>query len=171
MRTYRPVPETVRAWMPPVPVVVEKIEVQFTASGEVWIWNALPYAVSQFSVTRQIAWLDPRSTWSHCGSLKALDQRVPVLPSNAVDAGNEAFSSDDAVAGWPCDSRTDAAPARLAGPTASIKANSAATIATMQIRRQANDRSATVLGPMATPASTQRNSCQGFIQALNVPRT
>src|SRR5260370_41427056 len=119
MRTYRPVPETVRAWMPPVPVVVEKIEVQFTASGEVWIWNALPYAVSQFSVTRQIAWLDPRSTWSHCGSLKALDQRVPVLPSTAADAGNEAFSSDDAVAGRPWATSADPPPAPPAGPTAS----------------------------------------------------
>src|SRR5258708_30304759 len=100
MRTYGPVPETVRVWMPPVPVVVEKIEVQFTASGEVWIWNALPYAVSQFSLTWQIVWLDPRSTWSHCGSLKALDQRVPGLPSKAAEAGVPAFSIDDAVAGW-----------------------------------------------------------------------
>jgi hypothetical protein len=31
--------------------------------------------------------LAPRSTWSHCGSLKALDQRVVVLPSTAADAG------------------------------------------------------------------------------------
>src|ERR1022692_711204 len=88
MRTYRPVPETVSVWMPPVPVVVEKIGVQFTASGDVWIWKALPYAVSQFSVTWQIVWLDPRSTCSHCGSLKSLDQRGP------------AFSVDEAVAGW-----------------------------------------------------------------------
>src|SRR5258708_11341999 len=102
MRTYRPVPETMRVWMPPVPVVVVKIEVQFTASGDVWIWNALPYAVSQFSVTWQIVWLDPRSTCSHCGSLKALDQRVPVLPSKAAEAGVPAFSIDDAVAGWAC---------------------------------------------------------------------
>ena len=100
MRTYRPVPETERVWMPPVPVVVEKIVVQVAASGEVWIWNAVAYAASQFSVTWQIDWLDPRSTWSHCGSEKALDQRVPVLPSTAFDAGSEAFSSDDAVAGW-----------------------------------------------------------------------
>ena len=100
MRTYRPVPETVRFWMPPVPVVVEKIGVQVTASGEVCIWNALPYAASQFSVTLQMFWLDPRSTCSHCGSLKALDQRVPVLPSNAAEAGVPAPSIDDAVAGW-----------------------------------------------------------------------
>src|SRR5260370_1176913 len=98
MRTYRPVPVTLRVWVPPVPVLVEKIEVQFTASGDVWIWNALPYAVSQFRTTLQICWLDPRSTWSHCGSLKALDQRVPVLPSTAFAAGNPAFSVEDAVA-------------------------------------------------------------------------
>ena len=74
--------------MPPVPVVVEKIEVQFVPSGDVWIWNALPYAVSQFSVTWQIVWLEPRSTCSHCGSENALDQRVPVLPSTAAEAGS-----------------------------------------------------------------------------------
>src|SRR5580693_7232935 len=46
-----------------------------------------------------MVWLEPRSTWSHCGSENALDQRVLVLPSTAADAGNDAFSSDDAVAG------------------------------------------------------------------------
>src|SRR5580704_3278775 len=100
MRTYRPVPETLRVWMPPVPVVVEKMEVQFVPSGDVWIWNALPYAVSQFSLTWQIVWLDPRSTCSHCGSENALDHRVLVLPSKAAEAGVPAFWMDDAVAGW-----------------------------------------------------------------------
>jgi hypothetical protein len=42
MRMYRPLPVTVRGWVPPVPVVVEKIEVQVALSVEVWIWNALP---------------------------------------------------------------------------------------------------------------------------------
>ena len=42
----------------------------------------------------------PRSTCSHCGSLKALDQRVPVFPSTAAAAGVLAFSVEDAVAGW-----------------------------------------------------------------------
>src|SRR5258708_35811768 len=101
MRTYRPVPVTLRVWVPPVPVLVEKIEVQFTASGDVWIWNALPYAVSQFRTTLQICWLDPRSTWSHCGALKALDQRVPGLPSPAVAPGKPAFSRGGAAARWP----------------------------------------------------------------------
>src|ERR1035437_4045050 len=41
---------------------------------------------------------DPRSTSSHCGSLAADDQRVPVLPSTAAEAGVPAFSIDDAVA-------------------------------------------------------------------------
>src|SRR6267154_3603972 len=45
-----------------------------------------------------MAWLEPRSTSSHCGSEKALDQRVPVLPSTASAAGVPAFSVEDAVA-------------------------------------------------------------------------
>ena len=43
----------------------------------------------------------PRSTWIHCGSLNALDQRVPVLPSTAAEAGVPAFSVDEAVAALP----------------------------------------------------------------------
>ena len=45
--------------------------------------------------------LEPRSTWSHCGSAAALDQRVPVLPSTAADGGVPAFSVEEAVAGLP----------------------------------------------------------------------
>jgi len=43
MRMYRPVPvpETVRFWVPPVPVVVEQMVVQLELSVEVWIWNAV----------------------------------------------------------------------------------------------------------------------------------
>jgi hypothetical protein len=51
----------------------------------------------------------PRSTCSHCGSLKALDQRVPPLPSTALEAGKAADSEDEAVAVRPCDSRVSAA--------------------------------------------------------------
>jgi len=90
--------------VPPVPVVVEKIEVQFVPSGDVWIWNAVAYAASHCSTTWVIEALAPRSTCSHCGSENALDQRVAVLPSNAAEAGVPAFSIDDAVAGLPCDS-------------------------------------------------------------------
>ncbi len=109
MRTKRPVPVTVRFWTPPVPVVVEKIVVHVLASGEVWIWNPEANAASQFSVTDVMFAVAPRSTWSHCGSLNALDQRVPVLPSVALAAGKVAFSADDAVVGLPWESRADAA--------------------------------------------------------------
>src|ERR687895_2090771 len=71
---------------------------------EVWSWKARPYAASQRSTIWLMAAVTPRSTWSHCGSLNVLDQRVPVLPSTAADAGVPAFSTDDAVAGRPCDS-------------------------------------------------------------------
>src|SRR5260370_22512179 len=74
--------------------------VQFVPSAEVWIWNAVAYAVSQTSVTLQIGWLEPRSTRSHCGSENALDHRVPVFPSVAAEAGNEALWIVDAVVGW-----------------------------------------------------------------------
>src|SRR5712664_2315975 len=76
------------------------MEVQFVPSAETWIWNPVAYAASQFSATWQMVWLAPRSTCSHCGSENALDQRVPVFPSTAAEAGVPAFSVDDAVAGW-----------------------------------------------------------------------
>src|SRR5487761_87977 len=41
---------------------------------------------------------EPRSTSSHCGSEKAEDHLVPVLPSTAADAGKLPFSVDEAVA-------------------------------------------------------------------------
>src|ERR1700730_3953293 len=99
MRMYRPLPVTLKVWLPPVPVVVEKMLVHVVLSVEVWIWNALPYAVSQFRVTWQMAWDEPRSTSSHCGSEKALDQRVPVLPSTASAAGVAALSVEAAGGG------------------------------------------------------------------------
>ena len=94
--------------------------VQVVPSGEVWIWNAVAYAASHCSTTWVTDAVAPRSTCSHCGSLNALDQRVPVLPSTAFDAGNDAFSTDDAVAGLPCDSNVDAAVPGLAEPTVSV---------------------------------------------------
>jgi hypothetical protein len=51
----------------------------------------------------------PRSMLSHCGSLNVLDQRVLVFPSTAADAGVDAFSLDEEVAGLPWDSRSAAA--------------------------------------------------------------
>ena len=72
--------------------------VQLVLSVDVWIWNAVAYAASQFSVTPQMLCEEPRSTSSHCGSENALDQRVPVLPSTAAAAGVPAFSVEEAVA-------------------------------------------------------------------------
>src|SRR5262249_44834207 len=49
-------------------------------------------------------------TWIHCGSLKALDQRVPLrLPSTARSGVVPTFSLDEALAGRPCESSTAAA--------------------------------------------------------------
>src|ERR1044071_2271954 len=45
----------------------------------------------------------PRSTWIHSLLVNALPHRVPVLPSTALAAPNPP-STDDAVAGRPCDS-------------------------------------------------------------------
>src|SRR6266567_3264464 len=74
--------------------------VQVAASGETWIWYAVAQAASQVSTSWQICWVLPRSTRIHCGSENWLDQRVPVLPSTAADAGVPAPSTDEAVAGW-----------------------------------------------------------------------
>src|SRR5882757_5414757 len=71
--------------------------------AEVWIWYAVPYADSQLRPTPQMVCDAPRSTCSHCGSVNRLDQRVPVLPSTAAEAGKlVAFSVEDAVAVLPC---------------------------------------------------------------------
>src|SRR4051812_7644166 len=71
--------------------------------------NDRAYAASQFRTTRLSVAVVPRSTCSHCASLNALDQRVPVLPSTALAAAKSAFSALDAVAVLPCDSRVSAA--------------------------------------------------------------
>jgi hypothetical protein len=73
--------------------------VQLVALSETWIWYAVAYAVSHCRTTWHTGTELPRSTRSHCGSLNWLDQRVPVLPSTAAEAGVPAFSVDDAVAG------------------------------------------------------------------------
>src|SRR5690349_1342707 len=71
------------------------------ALSETWTWNAVAYAASHCRTNRQTAVDAPRSTWIHCGSLNALDQRVPALPSTAALAGVPAFSTEDAMAGLP----------------------------------------------------------------------
>ena len=58
--------------------------VQVTPSGEVWIWNAVADAVSQVSTTWQTLCVEPRSTWSHCGSENCEDQRVPAAAGRAL---------------------------------------------------------------------------------------
>src|ERR1700750_2079145 len=98
MRTYRPVPVTVRVSVPPVPVVVWAIVVHVVPSLEVWIWYALPYALSHWSTTWLIVAVAPRSTWIHCGSLNWLDHRVVVSPSTALEAAQASPSVDEAVA-------------------------------------------------------------------------
>jgi hypothetical protein len=101
IRTNRPPPLTLSVWVPPAPVVVEKIVVNgLVAAGAVWIWKAVANAASQVSRTWQTVAVPPRSTCSHCGSLNADDQRVLVLPSKAALAGVPAFSVEEAVAGW-----------------------------------------------------------------------
>ena len=47
----------------------------------------MAYAASQRRPTLQICCGEPRSTSSHCGSLDALDQRLPGSPSVASGAG------------------------------------------------------------------------------------
>src|SRR5690348_15254835 len=54
--------------------------------------------------TWQTGWGVPRSTWSHWGSAKALDQRVVRLPSVALAAGQDGPWTEDAVVGW-CNAR------------------------------------------------------------------
>src|SRR5919204_433583 len=85
--------------------------VHVAASVESWIWNAVAYAASHWMTTWHTGCVEPRSTWIHCGSENALDQRVPALPSTAAEAGVPAFSVEEAVAGRPCDRSVLAAPA------------------------------------------------------------
>src|SRR5262245_8971416 len=74
--------------------------VQLEAFAETWIWKDLPYAASQLRTTWLTSAVSPRSIWIHCGSLNALDQRVPLSPSTAAEAGKAAPSLDDAVVGF-----------------------------------------------------------------------
>jgi hypothetical protein len=101
--------------------------VHWDALSETWTSNARPYAASQVRATRQTCWDDPRSTCSHCGSLNALDQRVPALPSTAADADVPAFSAEDATAGRFSAALSvpqSAACAAVTGVRASAKPNS-----------------------------------------------
>ena len=79
--------------------------VQVVPSFEVWILKAVAKAVSQFRSTAVRVCVAPRSTWSHCGSLGALDQRVVGSPSVAAAAGYIVLWMDEAVVGRPWESR------------------------------------------------------------------
>src|SRR5688572_19475642 len=67
-----------------------------------------------------MATVAPRSIWIHCGSEKALDQRVPALPSTAFAAAVPPFSTEDAVTGLPCE---------ISGPAACAVGTSGVTVA------------------------------------------
>src|SRR4051812_50096947 len=88
---------------PPAPVVVAYAWVYVLPSVDNWMVNALAYAFSQLIAIRLIEVVAPRSTWNHWLAANALDQRVPLLPSTAAEAGVPAHSTDEAVTGLPCD--------------------------------------------------------------------
>jgi hypothetical protein len=98
--------------------------VQAFPSGDVCTWKAVAYAASHRRMTCVMVAVAPRSTRIHCGSLKALDQRVPVLPSTALAAGVPAFSVEEARTGLPWESSGSAA--RAVPDTATTKAASKA---------------------------------------------
>src|SRR6266581_1028212 len=78
---------------------------QVWPSVEVWISYAVAKAESHCSTTELMVAVASRSTCSHCGSEKELDQRVCALPSTAPGADKSGASQEEAIAGWPWDSR------------------------------------------------------------------
>src|SRR5277367_2146229 len=100
--------------------------------------------------TWQIDWVEPRSTSSHWGSEKALDQRVVRLPSVALEAGQLGPCVDDAVVGW-CN-------ARFVVPHVAAAALPALSVAA--------DRSAaaTLSVAMTMPATRQRERKRGSMR-------
>src|SRR3954447_22430125 len=84
-----------------------------------------------------MATVAPRSIWIHCGSAKALDHRVPALPSTALAAAVPAFSTEDAVTGLPCEiSGPAACAAGTSGVTVAYDRSIATAVSTMMIRRR-----------------------------------
>jgi len=111
-------------------------------------------------VTWQIDWDDPRSTSSHCGSLNALDHRVPVLPSTAAEAGNEAFSVEDAVAVLP--SATFVVP-QLAATAVEAEPGGMPTVSAA-----ATSNPATRLSAVTAAAKTRRRSSEREVRVIAV---
>src|SRR4249920_2318309 len=96
-----------------------------------------------------MATVAPRSIWIHCGSEKALAQRVPALPSTAFVAAVPPFSTEEAVTGLPCE---------ISGPAACAVETSGETVAydrsiatavkkTMRRRRVSSLAAMRVAGP------------------------
>ena len=122
-------------------------------------------------MTWQIDWLLPRSTSSHCGSEKALDHRVPVLPSTAAEAGNEAFSVEDAVAVLPsatfvvpqlAAAAIDAAPGGMPTVSAAATSNPATRLSVVTIaaktRRCDSEREVRVIAVLPGERSRPRSA-------------
>src|SRR3954464_11035075 len=84
--------------MPPSPPVMFSTVVQSVPLSETSSVYAVANAGSHVSLISEIDDRAPRSSVSVCGSASALDQRVVVFPSMALEAGNAALSSDVAVA-------------------------------------------------------------------------
>src|SRR5690242_20093485 len=129
MRTNRPLAETVTVWVPSAPLVTGVASVQALPSADTWILKVAARAVSQCIEICVMAWVEPRSTCSHCGSANADDHRVPSSPSVAELAGVPAFSVDDAVVGLPCESRVSAACALGATSTIETSRRAPASVA------------------------------------------
>ena len=88
----------VRFCTPPVPVVVEKMLVQFALSVDTWIWNAVAYAVSQFRVTPQMLCAGAEVDLQ---PLRVGERARPAgagVPVHRGAAGMPAFSVEEAVA-------------------------------------------------------------------------
>ena len=90
----------------------------------------------------------PRSTCNHCGSLAALDHRVPVLPSTAFAATVPPFSVDDAVAVLPCDNNEPAACATLGTANTPTIAATNTTTGTRTIPRTRFECSSELMEPL-----------------------
>src|SRR5690349_16362415 len=114
--------------MPPFWAVIVFFVLHVDPSVDVWILYSDAYATSQFSLTREMVALPPRSTAIHSGSWPSrLAQRVVELPSTALAPPKVAASTDDTVVGLLAESRTSAA---LAVPDAARGGITSANTAT-----------------------------------------
>src|ERR1035441_2213092 len=113
-------------------------------------------------------WVEPRSTCSHCGSLKALDQRVPRLPSTAAEAGGAAVSLRGpggggvwgavGVAGW--------LRARLVVPQ--VAAEAAGTMPGLPRAVVARNAATRASAATATPMRRERERCRTSVYGMRL---